>query len=116
MGLIMTEKFRLGLYNVGPFRESFPPPFVVLRDRMELGKIESNGPRSILFFEGVAQSSHSNSPLMTDFTTQSPTVALREMPLENSASHKLRGCVLQGCSSRSPNDEPHLGFAPGSRL
>ena len=40
--LVMTVELRDGLRDVAPFGEALSPPRIVLRDRMELGKIKGN--------------------------------------------------------------------------
>ena len=42
-GLIMAGKTREGGADVGPFRESFSPPFVVFRNGVELGQVKGQG-------------------------------------------------------------------------
>src|SRR5271167_3112030 len=47
MRLVVTTKSRLRCYDVGPFCKALSPPFIVLRNRVELGKMESDGSKSI---------------------------------------------------------------------
>ena len=42
--LMMAAKERPGLGDVRPFRESFPPPLIVLRNRVELRQMKRNQP------------------------------------------------------------------------
>src|SRR6516165_1337978 len=42
MGLIVTNELRHCPRNVGPFRESLTPPFIVFRNWMKLRKIKGN--------------------------------------------------------------------------
>ena len=43
--LVVAPEQRLGLGDVGPLRESLPPPFVVLGDGVELGEVEGDESR-----------------------------------------------------------------------
>jgi hypothetical protein len=46
----MPWEQRTGFDNVGPFREPLPPPFIIFRDWMELGKVEGNGANGRLLY------------------------------------------------------------------
>ena len=37
--LVMSSELWFGLHHIRPFRKTFPPPFIILWNRMELGKI-----------------------------------------------------------------------------
>src|ERR1035441_9865298 len=48
--LVMPWKSRPSSYDACPFREPLPPPFIILRDWMELGKVEGNGANGRLLY------------------------------------------------------------------
>ena len=49
MRLIVPWELRQGLGDVGPFRETFPPPLVVLGNWVVLGQVERQQRRLAVF-------------------------------------------------------------------
>jgi hypothetical protein len=76
MWLIMARKQRLGLHDVCPLREALTPPLVILRDGMELRKVDGD---SASFHLTEAHSLNTISRILLSDLSPMPTCQLKSL-------------------------------------